>query len=224
MGNYFGGIEAGGTKFVCAVGSGPDEIIAEARFQTTTPMETIQKVVTFFKSYMEDLGISAIGIGSFGPLDLQPSSTTYGSITKTTKPGWSNTDIAGELKKALGLPVAIDTDVNAAAFGERCWGAAKGLSDFIYLTIGTGVGGGAMSNGKLVHGLVHPEMGHIPLPHDLSLDPFPGVCPFHNDCFEGLASGPAVNRRWDAPGEKLAPDHPAWALEAHYIANIKSGA
>jgi fructokinase len=218
MGILFGGIEAGGTKFVCAVGSGPDEIIAETRFPTTIPAETFQEVVTFFKGYKENLGLSAIGIGSFGPLDLQPSSTTYGSITRTPKPGWSNTNIAGVLKKALGLPVAIDTDVNAASYGEQCWGAARGLSDFIYLTIGTGIGGGAMSHGQLVHGLVHPEMGHIPLPHDLSVDPFPGICPFHNDCFEGLASGPAVNQRWGVPGEKLAPDHPAWALEARYIA------
>jgi len=218
MGNYFGGIEAGGTKFVCAVGSGPDEIIAETRFPTTTSTETFQKVVTFFNGYNENLGLSAIGIGSFGPLDLQPLSTTYGYITKTPKPGWSNTNIAGAIQKALDLPVAIDTDVNAAAFGEHCWGAARGLSDFIYLTIGTGIGGGAMSHGQLVHGLVHPEMGHIPLPHDLSIDPFPGICPFHSDCFEGLASGPAVNRRWGMPGEKLATDHPAWTLEARYIA------
>jgi fructokinase len=218
LGNYFGGIEAGGTKFVCAVGSAPDEIIAETRFPTTTSAETFQKVVTFFKGYKENLGLSAIGIGSFGPLDLQPLSPTYGSITKTPKPGWSHTDIAGTIQKALDLPVVIDTDVNAAAFGEYCWGAARGLSDFIYLTIGTGIGGGAMTHGQLVHGLVHPEMGHIPLPHDLSVDPFPGVCPFHGDCFEGLASGPAINRRWSVPGEKLAPEHPAWALEARYIA------
>lgn len=219
MANYFGGIEAGGTKFVCAVGNGPDKIIAEARFPTTTPAATFQKVIAFFQGYKETLGLSAIGIGSFGPLDLNPQSPTYGYITKTTKPGWSDTVVANTIQKALDLPVVFETDVNAAAYGEHCWGAAKGLSDFIYLTIGTGIGGGLMTSGQLVHGLVHPEMGHIRLPHNLAADPFPGICTFHGDCFEGLASGPAIGKRWDLPAEKLPPDHPAWPLEANYIAH-----
>jgi fructokinase len=219
MGNLYGGIEAGGTKFVCAVGSGPDEIAAEARFPTTTPTATFQKVIAFFQGYKQTLGLSAIGIGSFGPLDLNPQSPTYGSITKTTKSGWSDTVVAGTIQEALALPVVFETDVNAAAYGEHCWGAAKGLSDFIYLTIGTGIGGGLMTSGQLVHGLIHPEMGHIRLPHDFAIDPFPGLCSFHGDCFEGLASGPAVGKRWGVPAEKLPPDHPAWPLEATYIAH-----
>jgi fructokinase len=222
MGNYYGGIEAGGTKFICAVGSGPDEIVAETRIPTTTPADTFQKVIDFFQGYKRSLGLSAIGIGSFGPLDLNPQSASYGFITKTTKPGWSDTDFAGPIQKALDLPVVFETDVNAAAYGEHCWGAANGLTDFIYLTIGTGIGGGLMTSGQLVHGLVHPEMGHIRLPHDIQTDPFPGMCPFHGDCFEGLASGPALGLRWGVSAEKLPPDHPAWSLEAGYIAKALS--
>jgi fructokinase len=219
MGKYYGGIEAGGTKFICAVGSGPEDIIDEVRIPTTTPAATFQKVIAFFQGYKQSLGLPAIGIGSFGPLDLNPLSATYGSIAKTTKPGWSDTVFAGTIQKALDLPVIFETDVNAAAYGEYCWGAAKGLSDFIYLTIGTGIGGGLMTSGQLVHGLVHPEMGHIRLPHDLVADPFAGICTFHGDCFEGLASGPAVGKRWGISAEKLPPDHPAWPLEALYIAH-----
>jgi fructokinase len=222
MGNYYGGIEAGGTKFICAVGSGPDEIVAETRIPTTTPAETFQKVIDFFQGYKQSLGLSAIGIGSFGPLDLNPRSASFGFITKTTKAGWSDTDFAGPIQKALDLPVVFETDVNAAAYGEHCWGAANGLTDFIYLTIGTGIGGGLMTSGQLVHGLVHPEMGHIRLPHDSQMDPFPGMCPFHRDCFEGLASGPALGLRWGVSAEKLPPDHPAWPLEAVYIAQAIS--
>jgi fructokinase len=216
--NYYGAIEAGGTKFVCMVGSGPNDIRAEVRFPTTTPTETIGRAAAFFKQQAQGVRLSAIGIGSFGPVDLDPASPTFGYITTTPKPGWANVDIVGILKAELDLPVVFDTDVNAAAFGEYCWGAARGLDPSIYLTIGTGIGGGAICNGRPLHGLVHPEMGHMLMPHDWKLDPFPGVCPFHGDCFEGLASGPSMKKRWGQPAETLPNDHPGWAIEAHHIA------
>ncbi|MGE5674550.1 MAG: ROK family protein [Mycobacterium leprae] len=211
----FGGIEAGGTKFVCAVGTGPDDLRNVTRFPTTTPAETIRQAVEFFRAQPEP--VSAIGIGSFGPVDPDPHSPTYGHITSTPKPGWRDTDLWGEIVRALGVPVGFDTDVNAAALGEHVWGAARGLDTFIYLTIGTGIGGGAMVNGKMLHGLVHPEMGHIPLPR-LAGDSFGGFCPYHGDCFEGLAAGPALQRRWGDKAETLPAEHPAWAMEAEYIA------
>jgi fructokinase len=214
MSNLFGGIEAGGTKFNCIVASGPEKILAEARFPTTTPAETLGQVIAFFK---QQGVLSAIGIACFGPLDLNPTSTAFGSITSTPKPGWANTDIRGIVQCELGLPVGIDTDVNAAAIAEGLWGACQGLSNFVYFTIGTGVGGGAVVNGKPLHGLVHPEMGHIVLPHNVQIDPFEGMCPYHKDCFEGLAAGPAVNKRWGQPAETLPAAHPAWDLEASYI-------
>ena len=211
----YGGIEAGGTKCVCAIGTGPDDL-RETRFPTTTPGETIDRAIAFFREQYQAL--AAIGIGSFGPIDLQPNSSSYGFITTTPKPGWANVDLAGAIKRALNVPVGFDTDVNAAALGEHRWGAAQGLDSFIYLTIGTGIGGGGLASGKLLHGLIHPEMGHILLQHDRARDPFPGSCPFHGDCFEGLANGPAIEKRWGQRGETLLIDHPAWALEAHYIA------
>ncbi len=162
--------------------------------------------------------LAAIGIASFGPVDPNPASPTFGYITTTPKPGWANADLAGAIGRALGLPVGFDTDVNGAALGEYRWGAAQGLDTFLYFTIGTGIGGGGMVGGKLMHGLLHPEMGHMRLPHDWQADPFKGACPFHGDCFEGLAAGPAMNARWGQPAETLPADHPAWQLEAHYIA------
>lgn len=218
MPKYYGGVEAGGTKFVCAVGCGPGEILAETRFSTTTPGETIGKVIQFFHEQQQNVPLSAIGIGSFGPVDLNPASPTYGFITSTPKPGWPNTNFAGTIQQALGVPVIFDTDVNAAALGEYTWGAAQGLHNFIYLTIGTGIGGGVMVNQRLVHGLIHPEMGHILLPHNWEADPYPGNCPFHGDCFEGLACGPAIKARWGKPAESMPPDHPAWDLESTYLA------
>lgn len=216
----YGGIEAGGTKFNCIVASGPDDFRAEARISTTTPQETLGQVITFFKEQAEKGGeaVKAVGVGCFGPVDLNLSSQTYGYITTTPKIAWQNADVVGTLNKALGVPVAFDTDVNAAAIGEGRWGAAQGLDNFIYLTIGTGVGGGAIFNGKPIHGLVHPEMGHIRLMHDWQADPFPGICPYHGDCFEGMTAGPAMKARWNQPAETLSMEHPAWALEAHYIA------
>lgn len=212
----YGGIEAGGTNFVCAVGEGPQAIRDETAFSTTTPAETIGQAIRFFEDRSEP--IAALGIGSFGPVDPDPASATYGMITTTPKPGWQNVDIRGRIASALGVPVGFDTDVNAAALGEQRWGAAQGIDTFVYLTVGTGIGGGAMVEGRLLHGLVHPEMGHVRIPHDLDRDPFEGTCPFHGDCLEGLASGPAIKARWGTPGERLPEDHPAWPLEAHYLA------
>ena len=211
----FGGIEGGGTKFVCAVGTGPDDLRAETRFPTTTPTETLGKAIEFFKEFD---GLSAIGVACFGPLDPHPASPTYGHILPTPKPGWTNADIVGALSSAFDLPIVFDTDVNGAALAELRWGAAQGCDPVLYLTIGTGIGGGALVNGKLLHGILHPEMGHLPLPHDPKLDPFPGACPFHGDCFEGLAAGPALEKRWGQKAETLPLDHQAWDLEAHYIA------
>lgn len=210
---FFGAIEAGGTKFNCMVASSPDDILAEERFPTTSPAETIGRVLAFFKKHP----VKSIGIACFGPLDLNPVSPTYGFITTTPKPGWAYTDIRGQIRGALDLPVGIDTDVNAAAIAEGRWGACQGLDTFVYFTIGTGIGGGVVANGKPLHGLVHPEMGHIALPHDHASDPFEGCCPYHKDCFEGLACGPAMRLRWGQPADTLPPDHPAWDLEAGYI-------
>jgi fructokinase len=216
----YGGIEAGGTKFICAVGSGPGQLAAEARFPTTTPADTLAASIDFFRAQQARLGpLAAIGVGSFGPLDPRPGSPTFGHITSTPKPGWKDADIVGPLAGAFQLPVGFDTDVNAAALAEGRWGAGQGLGNLVYLTVGTGIGGGALAEGgRPIHGLIHPEMGHMLLPHDLKADPYPGHCPYHGDCFEGLANGPAIARRWGQPAETLPLDHPAWPLEAHYIA------
>lgn len=211
----YGGIEAGGTKWVCAVGTEPGTLQAETTFPTTTPEETLGKAIAFFRAQGK---LAAVGVGSFGPVDVHPHSPTWGYITTTPKPGWQHTNVGQALREALDIPIGFDTDVNAAALGEHRWGAAQTLDTFIYLTIGTGIGGGAMVNGRLLHGLIHPEMGHMLIPHDLERDPFPGVCPYHGDCWEGLAAGPALEARWKQRGETFEPDHPAWPLEAHYLA------
>jgi fructokinase len=213
----FGGIEAGGTKFICAVGTGPDEMLKHIQIHTTSPKETLEKVIIFFKKYHQKKQLKAIGIGSFGPIDMDKKSASFGKIVSTPKSGWNNTDILGTVQSAFNIPVVLDTDVNASALGEHLWGAAQGLNDFIYLTIGTGIGGGGMVNGNLLHGRVHPEMGHIYIPHDLKRDPFRGICPFHGDCFEGLASGTAMQKRWGKKPENLEENLEVWSLEAHYI-------
>lgn len=225
MAHLYGGIEGGGTKFICAIGSGPDDIRAEIRIPTTTPAETLGRAAEFFRSAPEfqSGGLTALGVACFGPLDPDPVSSMFGHILPTPKPGWTGVDVVGTLQAALGLPVAFDTDVNGAALAEARWGAGRNCDPVLYLTIGTGIGGGALVNGRLLHGLLHPEMGHIPLPHDFVRDPFPGVCPFHGDCFEGLAAGPALEKRWGARAETLPPGHPAWDLEAGYIALALSG-
>jgi fructokinase len=201
---------------VCAIGTGPDDIRVTTRFATTTPDATIARAIAFFRPYQEVL--TAIGIGSFGPLDPDLGSPTFGWITDTPKPGWSHTDLAGAVRRAFGVPIAFDTDVNAAAWGEYQWGAAQHLDSLIYVTVGTGLGGGGVVHGRLMHGLLHPEMGHIRVPHDWVADPFAGTCPFHGDCLEGLASGPALEARWGQRGETLPAEHPAWELEAQYLA------
>jgi fructokinase len=210
-----GAIEGGGTKWVLGVGTCLDDLEVVS-IPATTPAETLRKAADFFRGK----AIGALGIGCFGPLDLHPSAPTFGHITSTPEPGWSNTDVSGELSRAVEVPVALDTDVNAAALGEARWGAAQGLTDFVYLTVGTGIGGGAVVGGHLIHGLTHPEMGHMPMPprpETTRDDPFPGCCPFHGDCLEGLASGPAIRARWGIAGEQLSSDHPAWKLEAYYL-------
>jgi fructokinase len=206
----YGGIEAGGTKWVCAIGDGPDELERVTVIPTTTPAETLAQATSFFAG---NGALGALGIGSFGPVDL-----ARGRITTTPKAGWANTDVVGALRDALSLPVAFDTDVNAAALGEARWGAAVGLDTFCYITVGTGIGGGGMANGRLMHGLLHPELGHMRVPHDRDRDPFPGVCPFHGDCLEGLASGRAIAARWGRPGEELVAEGAVWELEADYLA------
>jgi fructokinase len=215
----FGGIEAGGTKFVCMVGADADNLVKEERFPTTTPCETIRMVTEFFLPYVKSGELTAVGIASFGPLDLNPDSPTYGYITTTPKPGWSQIDLYGEIQRSLQVPVAFDTDVNVAAFGEQYWVAEnRSMDPFLYMTVGTGIGVGVIVNGSPVHGLMHAEAGHFALPHDWQRDPFPGVCPYHGDCLEGLASGLSMNKRWGQRAERLPDSHPAWDLESDYIA------
>jgi fructokinase len=202
------GIEAGGTKFVCAVGTGPGDF-TRAEFPTTTPAETLERVAAFFRGFE----VSALGIGCFGPLDLKK-----GKIASTPKVAWRGVEIVELLRGSTGIQrIVLDTDVNAAAMGEHAFGAAKGVDTFLYLTVGTGIGGGAMVNGRLLHGLGHPEMGHIRIPHDWERDPFAGDCFAHGDCLEGLASGQAIAERWKIRGEDLPKVHVGWELEAHYL-------
>ena len=211
----YGGIETGGSKWQCAVGSGPHDVRAAETIQTTTPAETIGRAVAFFE---REGPVEAIGIGSFGPIDQKLSSPTWGHITNTPKPGWAHTDVGRLIQRRLSVPVAFDTDVNAAALGEHRWGACRGLDTFCYITVGTGIGGGGMAGGKLLHGLLHPEFGHMRIPHDRVADPFDGVCPYHGDCWEGLASGLAIEARWGRPAASLDGDQAVWELEARYLA------
>ncbi|AEJ60759.1 ROK family protein [Spirochaeta thermophila DSM 6578] len=213
-----GGIEAGGTKWVCALGPSPDRIAEEARFPTTTPKETIARALSFFREMEARHGrLAALGIGSFGPVDVREDSPTWGYITTTPKPGWRDTRVAGVFQEELGVPVGFDTDVNAAALGELSYGAARGLSSVVYITVGTGIGAGVVVDGRPVHGLVHPEAGHI-LVRRHPDDTYGGRCPFHRDCLEGMASGPALAERWSMRGEDLPQDHQAWRMEAFYLA------
>jgi fructokinase len=211
-------LESGGTKMVAALASGPDDILVRERIPTTAPDETISALVNFFTQASSQFGQpEALAIGTFGPADLNPDSPTYGHITTTPKPGWSHINLLGPLQKALDVPAIFDTDVDAALFGEVTWGAAKGLKNAAYFTIGTGIGGAVMINGHLIHGAGHPEMGHMRLKRHAD-DHFEGHCPFHKDCLEGLASGPAIQNRWQSPAEDLAPDHAAWNMQADYLA------
>lgn len=215
MSRIFGGVETGGTWTVCAVGTGPDTIERLEEFPTTSPSETLERVVAFFRSgRLPD----ALGVGSFGPIDLDPSSPTWGTVRNTPKPGWHGAVVAPLLRDQLEVPVAFDTDVAAAGLAEHRWGAGRDVADLVYLTVGTGVGAGLIVNGRPLRGLVHPEAGHMRIPHDVRADPFPGACPVHGDCWEGLASGPAIAKRWGTRPEDLPADHPAWSLEAKYLA------
>jgi fructokinase len=211
----YGLVEAGGTKFVLGVATDKDNIIATTRIPTTTPYETIPAMCEWFAAQGK---IDAVGAASFGPLDLDKSSPSWGHITATTKPHWSNTDIAGPIRAALGCPVAIDTDVNGAALAESIWGAGQGQRSVLYFTVGTGIGGGAVIDGRILQGLSHPEMGHIRLPRHRDDIDFAGVCPFHGDCLEGLASGPAIIARWGKSLSELPSGHPARDIIAFYLA------
>ncbi|EDN8737136.1 ROK family protein [Listeria monocytogenes] len=211
----YGAIEAGGTKFVVAIGEKSGKIIKRESYPTTEPAETMKAVIQFFKQYEDEL--KAIGIGSFGPIDIRKSSATYGYITQTPKLAWRNYDIVGAMKKEFNVPIGFTTDVNAAALGEVSLGAAADLDSCIYLTIGTGIGGGAVVSGKILEGFSHPEMGHIMVRRH-KRDRFIGSCPSHSDCLEGLAAGGAIEKRWGQKAAELADNEEVWNLEAHYIA------
>ena len=215
----FGATETGGSKVECAVGSGPTDIRDRIRVPTTSPTETLAEVTNFLLRHHRATPLAAIGVGSFGPLDLRADSPTFGYVTTTPKPGWQNTDVVGPISEHLKLPIMLDTDVNAAALGECRWGAGRSLESLVYITVGTGIGGGAVIGGRPVHGVSHPEMGHIRIPRDNDADPFDGLCPYHGDCLEGLASGPAMEARWGMAAESLPEDHRAWGLEAEYLAS-----
>ncbi|MCM1252119.1 MAG: ROK family protein [Clostridium sp.] len=208
-----GALEAGGTKMVCAIGNENGEILEQVSIPTVTPEVTIPKLLSFF----QDKNIEALGIGCFGPIDLNRSSDTYGYITTTPKTAWQNYNIVGAFQKELGVPIGFDTDVNGSLLGEYTWGIGKELHSCIYITVGTGIGIGVMADGKLVHGMLHPEGGHILL-HRLPEDNYRGFCPFHENCFEGLAAGPAIEGRWGQKAAELAGEQKVWEMEAEYIA------
>lgn len=214
MAMILGGLEAGGTKMVCTLGNEAGEIMERLVVSTTTPADTMPQILAFF----EGKGIAALGIGSFGPVDLAKDSPYWGHITTTPKLPWRFYDIAGTLSKGLEVPIGFDTDVNVAALGEAKRGAARDVDSCVYFTVGTGIGAGIFIDGHLLHGLVHPEFGHVPLrPHPK--DPTPeGFCPYHTGCLEALATGPSLQKRWGVPGYELPQDHVAWEIEAYYLA------
>ena len=217
---FFGALEAGGTKMICAVGDENGNIFERVSIPTTTPDETMQKVAEYFVNVNAERDLKALGIACFGPIDLNKKSQTYGSILNTPKVAWRNYPIVKTLKEALNdIPAGFDTDVNGSLLGEATWGCGKGLTDAVYFTIGTGIGGGAMAGGKFIHGMLHTEVGHL----QVALEPnelkdFRGVCPNHGTCFEGMASGPAIEARWGKPAKELADKPEVWDLEAAYIA------
>jgi fructokinase len=213
-----GGVETGGSWCVCALGRGPGELVAVEKFPTVGPAETIARIIGFFTDARRPRA-AAIGIGAFGPIELDERSPRWGEIQASTpKREWAGAALGASLRAGLDVPVVLDTDVNAAALGELRWGAGLDVQSLCYLTVGTGIGAGLIIDGEPVHGLLHPEAGHVRIPHDRARDPFDGVCPFHGDCWEGLASGHALRTRWDADPVELSDDHPAWELEAEYIA------
>jgi len=216
------GLETGGTNINCIIATSPQNIITEYHIPTGDPAATTSKIIDFIQSESQKLSlhIESMGIGSFGPLRLDHKDPDYGSIAVTPKLDWRNYPLLTTFSSVFDFPILIDTDVNAALLGELSWGAGIGLSDFVYVTIGTGIGGGVLANGQLIHGTLHPEIGHMFLKHDLNLDPFPGICPYHADCLEGLANGPSIAKRWGMPAQKLPGNHPGWAVEADYLAQM----
>lgn len=216
-----GGIEAGGSKFVCVVSRGSREILSGVRFPTTTPAETLGQVVEYFREARARLGeIAAFGIASFGPFEIDPASPRWGHLLRTPKPDWADVDLVSPLREAFGAPVAVETDVNGAGLAEALFGAGRGLQSLLYVTVGTGIGGGAIHRGVPLRGFSHPEMGHIPVPRHPNDRVFPGVCPFHGDCLEGLASGTSMRARWELPPHALPEDHPAWDLLGFYLGHL----
>jgi fructokinase len=217
-GELLGGVETGGSWCVCALGRGPGELVAVEKFPTLGPQETIARIVGFFTDPQRPRA-AAIGVGAFGPIELDETSPGWGEIQPSTpKREWAGAPLGASLRAGLDVPVVLDTDVNAAALGEMRWGAGRDVHSLCYLTVGTGIGAGLIIGGEPVHGLLHPEAGHVRVPHDRVRDPFDGVCPFHGDCWEGLASGHSLRTRWGADPAGLPDDHPAWALEAEYVA------
>jgi fructokinase len=214
------GVELGGTKCVCILGTGPDDVRAMERLPTGEREETLRQIEVVLERWCQQHGSArALGIASFGPVELRPGSPTYGFITSTTKPGWRDTDIAQRLGRRFGLPVGFDTDVNGAALAEGRWGAARGLDDYAYVTVGTGIGVGTIVRGRPVFGMNHTELGHIRVAR-LAGDTFSGICSFHGDCIEGLASGPAIEARAGLPASQLPPDHLAWNFVAHGLGQL----
>ena len=212
-------IELGGTKCVAAIGTAAGQVLAEIRFPTTTPRETLATATAWWREQAGATGPAAIGIGSFGPIQVNPNHPDFGTMLATPKPGWSGFPVLRSLQDAFpAARFALDTDVNAAALAECALGAARGHRDIAYITIGTGIGAGIIIDGKPVHGSLHPEFGHLKVPRHPD-DTFAGVCPFHGDCLEGLAAGPAIHRRWECPAESLPEDHPAWEMQAWYLAH-----
>jgi fructokinase len=214
--DLYGGVETGGSWCVCALGTGPDRLRAIETFPTAPPAETVARIEAFFARHGRP---RAVGIAAFGPIELDPVSPDWGTLGATPKPGWAGWPLGPALRDALGVPVTIETDVAAAALGEQRWGAGRGCQNLCYLTVGTGIGAGLVVSGAPVHGLMHPEVGHLRLPHDRARDPFAGSCPFHGDCWEGLACGPAIAARWGVAADQLPDDHAAWELEAAYLAS-----
>jgi fructokinase len=214
--DLYGGVETGGSWCVCALGTGPGRLEALEKFRTAEPRETVAQIAGFFERHPRP---RAVGVAAFGPIELDTASAAWGTLGATPKPGWGGWPLGPSLRDALRLPVMIETDTAAAALGERRWGAGQGCESLCYLTVGTGIGAGLVIAGVPVHGLMHPEVGHIRVPHDRRHDPFEGCCPFHGDCWEGLAAGPAIAARWGIGGDGLGDDHPAWELEAEYLAS-----
>jgi fructokinase len=214
----YAGIDAGGTEFKCVVARGPEQVLAQVKVPVTYPEATLDACRDFFLAARAEHGdFAGLGIASFGPVDLRVESPTYGFITSTPKPNWTDTDLVGYFRRALNVPIRFDTDVNGALLAEQRWGAAQGLHSAVYVTVGTGIGAGVMINGHLVHGAMHPEAGHMLVPRHPS-DPFSGCCPYHGSCLEGLACGPALQQRWQQSPQSIPDGHAAWELQAHYLA------